>query len=244
MPRASNRLRRYVSVCRGAAWDIESWSAKVIRSLNETGLPQGLAGNAATAQALPDILGQQIRFQVYFRTRLFETQCGVGQGVRDEGHAEAVRGYIHQREADAVHGHRALGHHLRPKLRRAGEPDQLPLAFLLPAGNLADAVNMSLHEVTAQSIADAHGSLHVDAILGVKAAEIRPRQRLRSRLEAALAFVVLGHGEAGAVESHTFAGRQLAGEGHVDGQPLAGTVCVDAPNGAKGFDEACKHGYA
>src|SRR5262249_52581282 len=140
MPRSSNRLRRYESVCRG------EFSGTVM-STHEARLPQRVQGYATTTEALPDVLGQQVCLQINGCPSLFEAQGGAGERVRNQGHPEAIGSHVHHGQADAVHGYRSLGNHLRRQFRGAAEPKQPPVALPQPFGNMAQAVHMPLDEV-------------------------------------------------------------------------------------------------
>src|SRR5262249_61086873 len=138
--------------------------------------------HASAAEAFPDVLGQQIRFQVNRRDGLLEAQGGDGKRVRDESNAETVAGDVDEGEADTVDGDGAFRHHLLGESGRAGEPDELPLALAAPLGDAADAIDVPLHEMSAEPVAEAKGAFEVDAIKGFQLAEVGLRKCLRPGL--------------------------------------------------------------
>jgi hypothetical protein len=124
--------------------------------------------------------------------------------VRDEHHAKAIDGNVNERQADAVHGDGALADHLGRKLGRAREPDRFPLALLDPFGDVADAVHVTLYEVPAEPVAQAHGPLQIDAIPDSQLAEIGASKSLGSGLKSDRIVIAGDYGEASPVDRDTF----------------------------------------
>ncbi len=91
------------------------------------------------------------------------------------------------------------------EVRRAAEPDRLPVLLADSVRDLADAVDVALDEVASEAVAEAQGALEVDAVAGGQFAEVGAPQRLGAGLEAAGFAVVLDDGQAGAVDTHALA---------------------------------------
>ena len=91
----------------------------------------------------------------------------------DDGHGEAVGQDVDHREAATVDRYRPLldqiahdrGRGLHPQRRRAGD-------------DLADPVDVSLHEVAAEAVGQPQWALEVDGVARAKVAEVGARQRL------------------------------------------------------------------
>src|SRR5207245_26344 len=132
-------------------------------------------------------------------------QGGDGERVWDESDAEAVAGDFDEGEADAVDGDGALVYHLLGEDGRAREPDDLPLALAAPLGDAADAVDVPLDEMSAESVAETKGAFEVDAVAGLQLTEVGLRERLWPCLEREGIALEVDDGEAGAIDSDAIA---------------------------------------
>src|SRR5262245_23204970 len=96
--------------------------------------------------------------------------------------------------------------------------------------------------MSAQSVADAQRTLQVHAVAGRQLAEIGPAQGFRAGLEVTGLTFALDDGQAGAVESHTIADRQLGGNGWGgDDEPPAGAFGRRGADRSERFDKAREH---
>src|SRR4051812_21677580 len=127
---------------------------------------------AGFEQAL-DVLGDHVDLEVDTIAHPLATEGGHGGGVRDDGDGEAVVGRLHDGEAAAVDGDRPLlddvaqevGWHAHPEV--GGRCD-----------DLADGVDVALHDVATEPVAHPYRPFEVDDVAGLYVTEIRARQRL------------------------------------------------------------------
>ena len=105
--------------------------------------------------------------------------------MRDQGDAELLLRHFDQRQADAVHGNRALGHHLGRQLRRTLKPHRHPVAVRQAPADPSRAVDVSLDQMPAQAIAQPQRAFQVDTVARLQLAQVGPLQRLRPDLKPA-----------------------------------------------------------
>ena len=132
--------------------------------------------------------------------------------MRDQGDAEPARCDIDQGETDAVNGDGAFADHLTGQFGRARKPEHLPLALPVTFFHPAQAINVSLNNVAAQSVADFQGALQVDVLTGLKRAQVGQAQRLRPDLKAKRFRGVIDDRQAHAIDGDAFPADQFRSE--------------------------------
>ena len=144
----------------------------------------------AILKTFPDIFRQEICFQVNRRADVFEAQGGVFQRVWDQGDTESGSFNVNECQADAINRHRALGYHLGCQIVGAGEPEDHPVAVGLACGDLAEAIDVALDEVTTEAVAEAKGAFEVNAVAAPEFAQIGAAQRFGAGLEGKRGIVL------------------------------------------------------
>ncbi len=169
-----------------------------------------------------DVFGQDVGLQVHLAAGLERAERGHGQGIGNQRDAEAVGLAVDDRQAHAVDGHRALRGHLPAQPPRQLEPEERPLAVVLPRAERPHVVDVPSDEVPAQPVAHRQRSLQVDEAPRHKIAEIGPGERLRPGLEAERGTVDLDHRQATAVDADAVGHFGLGGDlRFADDQPTA-----------------------
>src|SRR6516162_9174539 len=153
MPRCSKRLRRKESVCRGSMKQCPLFCFAAILH------PQ--------LQKLENIFCDQVRFQVNRRADGLESECSIGQRVRDERCAESIHCHIDHGQADAIRSHGSFGNHLAGQVTWAGEPNQFPVRLPDAVCDAAHAVDMALYEMPAEAILQTERSFQINAVPGL-----------------------------------------------------------------------------
>ena len=101
--------------------------------------------------------------------------------VRDQRDLEAVVVERGDRERDAVDRDRALLEAVADDRLGRVDPDAAAVSFRRDRADAADGVDVTLHDVAAERVADAERRLDVHRVAGREAAERRTRERLRRR---------------------------------------------------------------
>src|SRR5829696_7163704 len=156
---------------------------------------------------LADVLPDHVRLDVHAVASAKRAERGVGPGVLDErqlknpGSGERVHG-----QADTVDGDRAVGHHQR--LQLVGQPQADQQGVVAPAHLLDDAhrVDVALHQVPAQPVAEPHCALEVDPAPGVPGADRRTLYFGEYGDHREPSRAVVAHREARAVHRDALAG--------------------------------------
>ena len=145
-------------------------------------------------------------------------------------------------EADAVDGDRALVDEVLRELGRQGDLDDLPVLGGLASYDVADAVDVALHDVTAEALLGGDGSLEVDPVAGVDLVERRLVERLLHHVGGPGTALDRDDGQAAAVDRDRVAEagaveHGVGGDGETD---RVGEV-VDRGDGAELLDDAGEH---
>jgi iron-sulfur cluster assembly protein len=111
----------------------------------------------------------------------------------------------------------------------------------LVSGHFGAGVDMALHEVAAETITDAEGTLEIDGTAGFQIAEIGETQGLVEEVETHRPIFHLRDGETGPVVGDTFAEGGFAGERSLHPEFRAGLDRLQCDDLAAGFHDACEH---
>ena len=151
------------------------------------------------------------------------------------------------RQADAIHGHRAFEHHVAHHLRRRGNVQHVVLPHSLPARDPANAVNVAGDEMPAQVAVRAQRPLQVDQRAGLGELQVRPLpgllQQIELRQPGLAARGQLHHRQAAAVDRQARAHLQAPpAEVRPHGQLDGFRGRLDPLDRARFFNNSCKHG--
>jgi predicted kinase len=189
-----------------------------------------------------DVFRQEVGFEIDRITGLAAAEGGYGQSMGNQGDAEGLVRHIHDRQADPIDSNRTLGHHLTEQVGGTAKPDHDPVAVCLAALEGAHCIDMSLHEMAAQAIAEPQGAFEVDPVAGLHTTQVRPSQRLGRDLKGAGLRIGRDHGQTGPIDRHAFPESQLAGKGwDGDHQTTAGALGTEGADGAQRFNKSRKH---
>ena len=145
-------------------------------------------------------------------------------------------------ERDPVDGDRAL---LDDVCRQAGwerEVDRLPTVPGRARRDGGGAVDVALDDVAAEPAVGGHRALEVDAVARSERAQAAAGERLGHDVDREAGRVVLGHGEADAVDGDGGAVRRVADdEGSVDAQHGRVGAVLDRRDGAQLLDDSGEH---
>ncbi len=133
----------------------------------------------------------------------------------DDGHREAVVVDVDDGEADPVDRDRPLLHQVAGVGRQHGELGG-------GGGDLTHGVDVALHQVATQPVADPQWPLQVHRVARSQVAEVGPGQRLVDHVGGPPAGPEIDHREAAAV--HRDRATHLGAGGHYlghEGEPLA-----------------------
>src|SRR3954471_5976644 len=221
-------------------------------STTTTILPAAMSSNASSmvenlisarvGNELLHVFREDVNLEVDLAAGLGLPQRRPLQRLRDERHGEPVVADLADRQRDAVHGDRALLHHIAQQ-RRVGVEGHHPRES--PLAGLADEpppVHVTLHDMPAEPVGGAQRELEVDLRPRLQLAQRRAPQRLLHHVGAEqLAAAHARRGQADAVDRHAVALAQLTGQGRAHAQPHAVRRAVDAVDLTEILHEACEH---
>jgi iron-sulfur cluster assembly accessory protein len=162
-------------------------------------------------------------------------------GVRNDPEGETIRLQARDREADAVDADGALVNDEVGEFPRQGNGEPVVLTDPLVSGHFGADVDMPLHEVAAETVADAEGTLEIDGIAGFQVPEIGEPQGFVEEVETHRAVLHFRDGETGPVVGDTFAEGEFSGEGGLHPEFRAGFDRLQRDDFAAGFHDACEH---
>jgi hypothetical protein len=118
----------------------------------------------------------------------------------------------------------------------------LPIVLADPLRYPAYPVDMTLNEVSTESVSEPEGALKIDPIAGTQFAKARTMERLRPGLESAGIGIVFDHRQADPVDRNTFADREFraklwSGNHEVPSR----TFRLEATNRTHHFNQTGKH---
>src|SRR6185312_11735530 len=142
--------RRFVPVC-----------ALAFISVCNFPRPDGAQGEAGDLRGADDILADHVALEVDAIANLGAVQVGVLHGERHELHVEAIDAEAGHGQADAVDGDRTLVDQIRRQLRRKAHRQPVELRVLTQFLDIANRIDMALHEVTAEPAVGAQRTLQV-----------------------------------------------------------------------------------
>jgi len=136
------------------------WPGRVMRQLTVKVATDQSVSTSPSSGAMPSfgqfdgprhVFPYHVAFEVDAIANLRATQIRVLHRVRHDLHVEAIGAELGDRQADAVHRNRSLVHHERrePAWKRHGQP--VKVRFGAKAFYQSDAIDVPLHEVTAES---------------------------------------------------------------------------------------------
>src|SRR3954451_21473261 len=166
--------------------------------------------SARVGNELLHVFREDVNLEVDLASGLRLPQRRPLQGLRDQRHGEPVVADLRDRQRHAVHGDRALLHHVAQQ-RRVGVEGHHPRESLLAhLAHQADPVHVALHDVAAEPVRGAQRQLEVDLRSALELAQRRAPQRLLHHVGAEqLAAAHPGRRQADAVDRHAVALAQL-----------------------------------
>src|SRR5579884_167834 len=162
--------------------------------------------------------------------------------MRDEGDAEAAVVAVDHSQAHPVQRHEPLRHDVTQDIPTGAEADRALDALGPDVFDGGCAVNVPLHQVTAQAGVQGDAALETDAVTPLECAEVRPGQRLGGKVHLEPRRVH-GHGrEAHAVGGHAVVHSQiLAHPWGFECKPSARFVHLDGGDRAELLDDPGEH---
>lgn len=123
--------------------------------------------------------------------------------------------------------------------QRDGEP--VVLTDPLVSGHLGTGIHMPLHEVAAEPVANAEGSLEIDGIARLQIPEIGEPQGLVEEVETHRPILHFRDGEAGPVVGDALPEGEFVDEGGLHPKFRTGLDRLQRDDFAAGFHDACEH---
>lgn len=118
------------------------------------------------------MFGEEVEFEVHSRTHPDIPQIRHLVGVGDDPEKETILVQLGHGEADPVDADGALVNDEVGEFSRQGDGEPVVLPDPLVSGHLGTGIHMPLHEMAAEAVADAEGSLEIDGVAGFQIAEI------------------------------------------------------------------------
>ena len=187
------------------------------------------------------MLGKEVELEVHARTDPDIPQIRHLVGVGDDPEDEAIPVQHGHGEADPVDADGALVNDEVGEFARQGDGEPVVLTHALVSGHFCAGVDMPLHEMAAESVADAEGTLKIDGIARFQIPEIGKAQGLVEEVETHRAVLHLRDGETGSVVGDAFAKGEFAGERCLHPEFGAGLDRLQCDDLAAGFHNACEH---
>ena len=108
-------------------------------------------------------------------------------------------------EADAVHANRAFEGDIMAKIGRKENFKAMIATMRFHGGNGADAVHMTLDEVTVDAAVGPHGAFEIDAGTWFEVAKVTAVEGFFEKIEADLVVAMRGDGQAATIDGDTVA---------------------------------------
>lgn len=187
------------------------------------------------------MLGEQVELEVHARSDPDMVQIRHLVGVGDDPKDEAIPVQLGHGEADPVDADGALVNDEAGEFARQGDGEPVVLTDALVSGHLDAGVDMPLHEMAAEPVANAEGTLEIDGITRFQIPEIGEAQGLVEEVETHRPVLHFRDGEAGPVVGDTLPEGEFAGEGGLHPEFRAGLDRLECDDLAAGFHDACEH---
>ncbi len=189
-----------------------------------------------------NVLGEDVNLEV---DGIAGGKLSEGRGLErvwDQGSRDGLAIHRGDGQGHAVEADRSLLNAVAGKVRRHPEAQVRTVPVRLEAEDLADAVDMALDEVTAESGGRQKGSLEVYLCSGSQAPEPGPGQGLTDHVEIGFGAADPGHGHAAARKGHRIPNRQALDDGsEVDGDVHSVPIWTDRENTALALDQPSEH---
>ena len=224
---------------------IVPWTNHSSRDIRTPGGGSGGGGEAvdeAAREQLLDVLGDHVGLEVDQVAGATGAQRGAGQGLGDEADGEAVVLRLDDGEADTVDGDRALVDEVAGEVGGQGDLDEVPVLAGRAGDDLADAVDVALHDVAAEALVDGDRALEVDPVTRCHSCERGLVERLLHEVGGPATVAELGDGEAAAVDRDRVAQPgALEHRAGLDGEPDGIALVGDLGDGAELLDDSGEH---
>lgn len=162
-------------------------------------------------------------------------------GVGNDPEDKAVLVQLRHRQADAIDADGSLVNHEVGELRRKGDGETVILSDFFIREHFRTRIDMTLHKVSAEPVADAKGTLEIDGITGLQFAQIREPQRLMQEIKSHRPVFHLGHGETGSVIRDTLTQGHFFDKTRSDPELRTGLNRLEADDLATFFNDPCEH---
>src|SRR4051812_31709681 len=188
-----------------------------------------------------DVLREHVDLHVDGGTDLPLAPSRARKRLGDEAHRYLVSGDADDGEAHAVQCDRALLHHVTRQPGRDSDDDVVPCRAGGAADDVADAVDMALHQMTAECRRGCRSSLQVDpASLGEVTEGCAPA-RLRQQVGHKPVVVELRGGQADTVDGNRVAETDCGRIQAADGDPRGFSARLDLHDGAHARNDSGEH---
>src|SRR5207302_6753228 len=112
-----------------------------------------------------DVLGQNVELDIHQIARLSAIKVGIALRVRDDPYEKAFRKDISNGETDSIESDRTFAGHILCKLGRQRDFQSKVCAFLVEGNNAGHAIDVTLHEMSAQPSLGRQSALQIYQLL-------------------------------------------------------------------------------
>lgn len=189
-----------------------------------------------------DVLGDDVHLEVDRVAGLLAAERGQVEGGGDEADGEVVRARVDHRQADAVDGDGALHDHVAGEVRGERDLHDLPVLGRRACEDRAGAVDVALDDVSAEAVADGHGTFEVDAGADGEGTEAGAFQGLRHDVGGEFVALVVDDGETDPVHGDGVAvPRALRDDGSAQTEAGGLVEILDGGDLTQLFDDSGEH---
>ena len=170
---------------------------------------------------------------------------GALEGFGNQVHIEFMRAHFADGEAATIQADKAFGEDIGFERFGQGKPKRAVVCAFIDAGDGGGGDDVAAHQVAADFVAEAGGTLEVDFVARLQGAEVGFGQRFGHQVESHFAPVDAGDGEAAAVVGNRCADLQLMRHGFGQFNDVGAEIGRGGMHGADAADalyDAGKHG--
>ncbi len=187
------------------------------------------------------MLGEQVKLKVHARAHPDMVQIRHLVGVGDDPEKKTILVQLGHGEADPIDADGTLGNDEVGEFARQGDSEPVILTKTIVSGHFGAGVDMPLHEMAAEPVANAEGTLEIDGITRFQIPEIGEAKGLVEEVETHRPVPHVRDGEASPVVGDAFPEGEFAGEGGFHPEFRAGLDRLECDDFAAGFHDACEH---
>ena len=187
------------------------------------------------------MFGEEVELEVHPRPDPDMVQIRHLVGVGDDPEKKTILVQFGHGEADPVDADGAFVNDEVGEFARQRDGEPVVLTDALVSGHLGTGIHMPLHEMAAEAVADAEGSLEIDGIARLQIPEIGEPQGLVEEVETHRPILHFRDGEAGPVVGDALPEGEFIDEGGLHPKFRTGLDRLQRDDFAAGFHDACEH---